>query len=136
MTWLWLGILNELQSHFVSLVKILQEFKKEFWWNYWGILVAIHLFNYWLVYVNWKCWFKSICILVYFMGKKIDFFSFYGYPLTALLAYLLLQAFLDFRNFRFTAVYNSILFSSALVLLSNLDLRSFYFCEFFFVSTR
>ena len=29
-----------------------------------------------------------------------------------------IQAFLDFRGFRFTAVYNSILFSSPLVLLS------------------
>ena len=29
----------------------------------------------------------------------------------------------DFRDFRFTAVYNSILFSSLLVLLSNLDFR-------------
>ena len=41
-----------------------------------------------------------------------------------------LQAFLhfrgfDFRNFRFNAVYISILFSSPLVLLSNLDLRGF-----------
>ena len=33
----------------------------------------------------------------------------------------------DFRNFWFTAVYNSILFSSSLVLLSNLDLRGFCF---------
>ena len=33
-----------------------------------------------------------------------------------------IQAFLDFRGFRFTAVYNSILISSPLVLLSNLDL--------------
>ena len=31
----------------------------------------------------------------------------------------------DFRNFQFTTVYNSILFSSHLVLLSNLDLSSF-----------
>ena len=42
----------------------------------------------------------------------------------------LLQAFLDFRsfdfsNFWFSAVYNSILFSSPLVLLSNLDLGGF-----------
>ena len=41
-------------------------------------------------------------------------------------------AFLDFRsfdfcNFWFNAVYNSILFSSPLVLLSNLDLRVFWF---------
>ena len=35
------------------------------------------------------------------------------------------QAFLDFRNFWLTAVYNSIQFSSPLVLLSNLDLRGF-----------
>ena len=40
------------------------------------------------------------------------------------------QAFLNFRgfnfrDFRFTAVYNFILFSSPLVLLSNLDLRVF-----------
>ena len=46
------------------------------------------------------------------------------------------QAFLDFhgfdfRDFRFTAVYNSILFSSLLVLLSNLDLRDFCFRGFF-----
>ena len=48
-----------------------------------------------------------------------------------------IQAFLDFcgfnfRGFRFTAVYNSILFSSPLVLLSNLDLCGFCF-RFFFV---
>ena len=41
-----------------------------------------------------------------------------------------MQAFLDFRNFdfrnfRISAVYNSILFFSTLVLLSNLDLRTF-----------
>ena len=44
------------------------------------------------------------------------------------------QAFLDFRgfnfhNFRFNAVYNSILFSSPVV-LSNLELRCFYFRVF------
>ena len=46
-----------------------------------------------------------------------------------------LQAFLDFRgfdfcNFWFNAAYNSILFSSPLVLKSNLDLRGFYFRGF------
>ena len=46
------------------------------------------------------------------------------------------QAFLDFRgfdfrDFQFNAVYNSILFSSPLVLLSNLDLRGFCFLGFF-----
>ena len=54
---------------------------------------------------------------------------------------VIIQAFLnscgfDFRNFRFTAVYNSILFSSSLLLLLNLDLRGFCFCGFFFVSTH
>ena len=49
---------------------------------------------------------------------------------------LTIQAFLDFcsfnfRNFRFNAVYNSILFSSPLVLLSNLDLHGFCFPRFF-----
>ena len=51
---------------------------------------------------------------------------------------VLIQEFLDFRcfdfcNFRFNAVYNSFLFSSPLVLLSNLDLRGFCF-RIFFVS--
>ena len=46
------------------------------------------------------------------------------------------QAFLDFRgfnfrDFQFKAVYNSILFSSPLVLLSNLDLCCFCFPCFF-----
>ena len=40
----------------------------------------------------------------------------------------------DFRDFRFTAVYNSIIFSSPLLLLSNLDLRGFCFHVFFSVS--
>ena len=40
----------------------------------------------------------------------------------------------DFIDFLFTAIYNSILFSSPLVLLSNLDLRSFCFRGFIFVS--
>ena len=49
------------------------------------------------------------------------------------------QAFLDFRgfdfrNFRFNEVYNSILFSSPLVLLSNLYIRGFCFRGLFFVS--
>ena len=49
------------------------------------------------------------------------------------------QAFLDFRgfdvhDFQFNAVYNSILFSSPLVLLSNLDLHGFCFRGFSFVS--
>ena len=48
--------------------------------------------------------------------------------------YFVIQAFLDFRNFQFNAVYNSILFSSPLVLLSNLDLRGFFYCHFIFVS--
>ena len=48
-----------------------------------------------------------------------------------------LQAFLDFhdfnyRGFPFTAVYNSIICSSPLVLLSNLDLHSLCFRFFFF----
>ena len=48
-----------------------------------------------------------------------------------------IQAFLDFRgfdlhDFPFTAIYNSILFSSPLVLLSNLALRSFCFRGFLF----
>ena len=42
-----------------------------------------------------------------------------------------IQAFLDFRNFRFKAVDNSILFSFPLVLLSNFDLRGFCFRGFF-----
>ena len=51
-----------------------------------------------------------------------------------------MQAFLDFRvldfcSFRFTAVYNSILFSFPLVLLSNLDLRGFCFRGFLFISS-
>ena len=51
-----------------------------------------------------------------------------------------LQAFLDFRSFDFrdflfTTVYNSIQFSSPLVLLSNPDLRSFCFPWVFYVST-
>jgi hypothetical protein len=50
-----------------------------------------------------------------------------------------IQAFLDFRgfdfrNFLFNAAYNSILFSSPLVLLSNLDLCGFCFRGFLFVS--
>ena len=50
-----------------------------------------------------------------------------------------LQAFLDFRgldfrDFRFNAVYNYILFSSPLVLLSNLDFPGFHFPRFFYVS--
>jgi hypothetical protein len=49
---------------------------------------------------------------------------------------LLIQAFLDFRgfdflDFQFNTVYNSILFSSPLVLLSDLDLRGFHFRIFF-----
>ena len=49
------------------------------------------------------------------------------------------QAFLDFRgfefrNFQFNVVYNSILFSSPLVLLSNHDLQGFCFRCLFFVS--
>ena len=52
---------------------------------------------------------------------------------------VVVQAFLDFhgfdfRNFQFNAFYNSILFSSPLVLLSNLDLRGFSFPRFFYVS--
>ena len=50
-----------------------------------------------------------------------------------------IQAFLnfrgfDFRDFWFNAVYNSILFSSILVLQSNLDLRGFHIPRFFYVS--
>ena len=50
-----------------------------------------------------------------------------------------IQAFLDFRgfdfcDFPFNAVYNSILFSSPLVLLSDLDLCGLWFCGFIFVS--
>ena len=37
----------------------------------------------------------------------------------------------DFRNFRFTTVYNSILFSFPLVLISNLHLHCFCFRGFF-----
>ena len=50
-----------------------------------------------------------------------------------------IQAFLNFRsydslNFWFNAFYDSILFSSPLVLLSNLDLRGFRFRQFYDVS--
>ena len=50
-----------------------------------------------------------------------------------------LQAFLDFRgfefrNFQFNSVYNSILLSSPLVLLSNLNSGGFCFLGFRFVS--
>ena len=48
------------------------------------------------------------------------------------------QAFFDFcsfhfRDFRFNAIYDSILFSSPLVLLSNLNLHGFCFPRFFFM---
>ena len=51
----------------------------------------------------------------------------------------MVQAFLDFRgfdfhDFQFNAVCNSILFSSPLVLLNNLDLCGFRFPQFFYVS--
>ena len=47
-----------------------------------------------------------------------------------------IQAFLnfrgfDFRDFRFNAVYNSILFASPLVLISNLKFRGFCFLRFY-----
>ena len=50
---------------------------------------------------------------------------------------VLIQAFLyflgfDFRDFWFNAVYDSILFSSPLLLLSNFDLRGFRFPRVFF----
>ena len=50
--------------------------------------------------------------------------------------YFVIQAFLDFRgfdfcNFQFNAVYDSILFSSPLVLLSNLNLCDICFQRFF-----
>ena len=50
-----------------------------------------------------------------------------------------IQAFIDFRsfefrNFWFTVVYNSILFSFPLVLLSSLDLRGIHFPRFVYVS--
>ena len=56
--------------------------------------------------------------------------------LFSLLCSRCIQAFLDFRgfdfrDFRFNTVYNSILFSSPLVPLSNLDLNGFCFCGFF-----
>ena len=59
--------------------------------------------------------------------------------LCAHLAVTHLQAFLDFhsfdfRNYRFTVVYNSILFSSLLLLLSNLGLCRFCFSRYFYVS--
>ena len=41
-----------------------------------------------------------------------------------------IQAFLDFLNFQFYSVYNSILFSSPLVLLNNLNLQGFCFHGF------
>ena len=52
-----------------------------------------------------------------------------------------IQAFLNFRgfnirNFQFTAVYNSILFSSPLLLQSNLDLRGFCFLSLFFETSH
>ena len=50
-----------------------------------------------------------------------------------LLAYLDFHGF-DFRNFQFPGVDNSILFSSSLVLLTNLDLRGFRFRGLFCVS--
>ena len=56
-----------------------------------------------------------------------------GTPIKGVQAFLDFRGF-DFRGFRFTAGYNSILFSSPLVLLSNLDLRSFCFRGFYFVS--
>jgi len=57
-----------------------------------------------------------------------------------LVTLLSVQASLDFRGFDFcdfglNAVYNSNLFSSPLVLLSNLDLRGFHFLCFLCVPT-
>ena len=60
-------------------------------------------------------------------------YEFWSFGLFWVQAFLNFRGF-DFRNFRFTAVYNSILFSSPLVLLSNLDLRGFCFPLFFYVS--
>ena len=46
--------------------------------------------------------------------------------------YFVIQAFLDFHGFDFgNLVYNSILFSSPLLLLSNLVYAVFAFCAFF-----
>ena len=44
---------------------------------------------------------------------------------------IFVQALLDFRNFRLKAVYDSILFSSSLALLSNLNLQDLYVPRFF-----
>ena len=66
-------------------------------------------------------------------ARYLKFMKFGGFKVTFLRQ---IQAFLDFcgfdfRNFRFNEVYNSILFSSPLVLLSNLDLHGFWFPWFF-----
>ena len=58
---------------------------------------------------------------------SVDFYDL----ITTLQAFLDFRGF-DFRNFGFTAVYNSIIFPSPLVLLGNLDLRGFCFRGFIF----
>ena len=77
------------------------------------------------------------CLQLYSMHLKLAFFHkvMNNSPLMKIINFSL-QVFLDFRgfdfrNFRFNAVYNSILFSSPLVLLGNLDLRSFCLPCFF-----
>ena len=59
------------------------------------------------------------------MSKSNGMDEFMDYTSRAIQAFLDFLGF-DFCDFRFTAVYNSILFSSPLVLLSKLDLRGFY----------
>ena len=64
-------------------------------------------------------------------STNLNFHEFFDNVLSTFNQFFLLQPFLDFLDFWFNVVYNSIIFSSALVLLSNLDLRSFFFCCFF-----
>ena len=78
-------------------------------------------------------WYKVLCWSKFMFSKKATKID------KTFTVNLTVQAFLDFsgfnfRNFWFTAVYNYILFSSPLVLLSNLDLCGYCFRSFFLES--
>ena len=82
------------------------------------------------------CWSKNLVLSLHFLdlkNKKSAQLRFVKYSFQVQ-AFLYFHGF-DFRDFRFTAVYNSILFSSPFVLLSNLDLHGFFFCVFLCVPT-
>ena len=112
MRWFWLWMANQVPFSILTSLKVVTNITTT---KSAHVVKKPHCAPVWAVV---ECCSNYLPQWKFYIGIPWEFLDFCGF---------------NFRDFGFTTVYNSILFSSPLVLLGHHDLRGFCFCGFLFV---